>query len=86
MLPDADSGHLSVILDNPGIKKAPGEGGPGACSRIRFGDCNRIHMVHLGREADQTMHMVRTMTEPNREKFQKFDEFPKIFFAGNSAL
>ncbi|RFF27225.1 hypothetical protein DZK25_09630 [Wenzhouxiangella sp. 15181] len=63
---------LDALYDGFGIKKAPGEGGPGACSRIRFGDCNRILLVRLGREANHTMRMVNTETRASAQKFQKF--------------
>jgi len=64
---------------NAPIKKAPGEGVPGACSRIRFGDCNRILPVHLGREVNRTMRMVLIRTGDLREKFQTNPFFSKEF-------
>src|SRR5690625_5957708 len=49
--------NTAGTFDTP-IKKAPGEGVPGACSRIRFGDCKRILPVQLGRGVNLSMRMV----------------------------
>jgi len=70
--------NTAGTFDTP-IKKAPGEGVPGACSRIRFGDCNRILPVHLGREVNRTMRMVLIRTGDLREKFQTNPFFSKEF-------